>query len=71
MQYLVSFLFLQSCILAEEKRAGCFSLIVFLLSCDFKYYVYLSHGAVGRFAVCDFVTCWSFPVYYNQNISAL
>ena len=28
--------------------------------------MYLSHGAVGLFAVCDCVTCWSFPLYYNQ-----
>ena len=35
MQYLVSLLFFESDILAEEKRAGCFSLIVFLLSCGY------------------------------------
>ena len=42
MQYLVSLLFLQSSILAEEERAGCFSLIVFLLSCGCVWY----HGLV-------------------------
>ena len=42
MQYLVFFLFLQSSILAEEERAGCFSIIGFLLSCGRKCYVSLS-----------------------------
>ena len=32
MQYLVSFLVLHY--LAEEERAGCFTFIVFLMSCD-------------------------------------
>ena len=38
MQYFVSFLFLQSYILAEEERTGCLSLIAFLLSCGSKCY---------------------------------
>ena len=35
----------------QESRAGCFALIVFLMSCDCKYSV--AHGAVGWSAVCD------------------
>ena len=34
-----------------EERAGCFTLIVFLMYCD--CYVALPHGVVGWSAVCD------------------
>ena len=36
-----------------EGRACCFTLIVFLLSYDFKCSVALSHGAVGWSAIFD------------------
>ena len=48
-QYLVSFLVLQSlCWGGEgcEERAGCFALIVFLMSYGFKCSLYLPRGAV-------------------------
>ena len=38
---------------AEEKRAGCFALIFFLMSGDCKCSVTLPHGAVDLSAVCD------------------
>ena len=37
----------------EERAAGCFTLFVFLVSCDCYYTVALPHGAVGWSAVCD------------------
>ena len=36
----------------ERERAGCFTLFVFLVSCDCLCYVALPHGAVGWSAVC-------------------
>ena len=35
------------------SEPGCFTLIVFLMSCDCKCSVALPHGAVGWSAVCD------------------
>ena len=35
-----------ACIL-ERERAGCFTLIFFLMSCDCYCYVALPHGAIG------------------------
>ena len=40
-------------ILMGEKRAVCFALIVFLMSCDSLCSVALSHGVMGWSAVCD------------------
>ena len=37
----------------EEERAGCFDLMIFLMSCDCKCSVALPHGVVGWSAVCD------------------
>ena len=37
----------------ERDRAGCFTLIVFLMSCGCKCSVALPLGAVGWSAVCD------------------
>ena len=34
-------------------RAGCFTLIVFLMSCACKCYVTFANGAIGWSAVCD------------------
>ena len=38
-------------LLYAEERAGCFTLFVFLVSCDCC--VALSHNAMGLSAVCD------------------
>ena len=46
-QHFVSFLVLQS------ERAGCFTFIVLLLSCDKKCSLALPNGAVGRSVVCN------------------
>ena len=40
-----------SAIILMGKRAGCFVLFVFLVSCD--YCVALPHDAMGLSAVCD------------------
>ena len=36
-----------------EERAGCFTLTVFLMSCDGRCSVGLPRGAVGWSTVCD------------------
>ena len=71
-QYFVSLLFLQSSILAEEKRAGflsvlCLPVVLWLctvpwvgLQCVIVMYMYF----LVRF------TFWSFHLYFNQNRSA-
>ena len=46
-QYFVSSPVLQS------ARAGCFTLIVFMVSCECKCSVTFLHGAVSWTAVCD------------------
>ena len=38
-----------------EERAGCFTLTIFLVSCDSQCLVAISPGAVGWSAVCDCV----------------
>ena len=50
-QYFVSFLFCNH--LDGEEKAGCFTLTVFLVTCDSQCFVALPHGAVGSSAVCD------------------
>ena len=39
--------------LTRKKEPGCFTFIVFLMSCYCKCPVALPHGAVGWSAVCD------------------
>ena len=39
--------------LDEEEKAGCFALTAFLMSCDSRCSVALSHGAMGWSAICD------------------
>ena len=56
MQYLVSFLVLQS------ERDGCFTLIVFLMYCDCYCSVGLLHCVVGWSAVCDCVISLSYSL---------
>ena len=48
----------------QESRAGCFALIVFLMSCDCKCSVALPHGAVGWSAVCDCGISWSYALTF-------
>ena len=52
---LLSVLSSSAIILMAEDRAGCSTCIVFLMSCDFKGYVALPHGATGWCTVCDCV----------------
>ena len=40
-------------VLLRKKKAGCFSIIVFLLSCDCLCSVSFLCGAIGWSAVCD------------------
>ena len=49
LQYLVAFVFFNHP--AGEERAGCYTLIVFLLSCDCQCSVSLSHSDMGWSAV--------------------
>ena len=42
----------------EENSSGCFTLIVFLTSCDCLRSVALSHGTLGWSAVCDCGISW-------------
>ena len=51
LQYLVSFLVCNH--LDGKESTSCFTLIVFLVSCDCKCSVALPHGAGDSFAVCD------------------
>ena len=48
--YSLSFLFCNH--LDWEESAGCFTLIIFLVSWDFWYSVVLPRGALGWTAVC-------------------
>ena len=43
----------------EEDRAGCFALIVSLLSCGCQCSMSFSRGAVGWFVVCNCGISWS------------
>ena len=61
MQCLVFFLVCNH--LAGEGRAGCFTLIVFLLPCGCWCSVSLPHIAEGRFAVCDCGITWSYSLF--------
>ena len=47
-------------LLAAEERAGCFTLIVFLMSCDCSCSVSLPHNAVGWAVVYDCDVLWSY-----------
>ena len=50
MHYLIV---VSSCDHLEGERAGCFTLIVFLMSCDCWYSVVLLPNAVGWYAVSN------------------
>ena len=45
--------FVSFLVLGKRERAGCFTLFVFLVSCECYCSVALPHGAVGWSAVCD------------------
>ena len=49
-------------IISLGKRVGCFTIIVFLMSCSCKCSVSLPCGAVGRPTVCDCVISWSYSL---------
>ena len=53
MQYVVSILVCNH--LSENKRAGCFNSIVFLLLCGCQCFRYLTGGAVNWFGVSECV----------------
>ena len=38
---------------AEEKKVGCFAIIVLHMQCYYKCSVAIPHDTVGWFAVCD------------------
>ena len=63
MKCLVPILVLQSSrgrIEREREKAGCFTLIVFLLSCDYSCSLALPHDAVGWSAVYECGIFWSY-----------
>ena len=67
LQYLVSFLVLQTS-LDEEERAVCFTLIVFLISCDYWCSVSLPRGVTGLSEVCYCSISWSSCfVHFTQS----
>ena len=51
--------------LAEEERAGCFILIVFLLSCGCLRSVSLPRGAVGKSVIYDWGLSWSYSLSFR------
>ena len=57
------------CIHLEEERAGCFTLIVFLMFCDCWYSVVLLPNAVGWYAVSNCAISRSYSFTYCDSIS--
>ena len=47
-----------------EERAGCFTLFVFLVSCDCYCSVALPHGDVGWSALCDCGISYSYSLAF-------
>ena len=64
MQYLVSFH------LDVEKRAGYFTLIVFLVSCDCWCSVALPHVGMGLSVVCDCCISCSCPLIVSNGLGS-
>ena len=50
--------------LAGEERAGCFTLIVSLMSCGCLCSLSLPHGAVGWSAVCACGISWPYSLIF-------
>ena len=55
-------------LLDEEERAGCSTIIVFLVSWNCDCCVTLSHGAVDRSAVCDCGICISYSTHAHLHV---
>ena len=56
-------------LLEEEKKAGCFAIIILQMYCYYKCSVVLPHGAMGWSAVCDLL--WYFRIiltFQNDKI---
>ena len=49
---------------AEKERAGCFILIVFLLSCGCYFSVSLPYSVLGLSSVCDCGISWSYSLTF-------
>ena len=65
MQYCVSFLVVLIILMEkrERERAGCFTLIVFLMSCSAT----LPHGAMVLYTMCDSGISWSYSLTFSTN----
>ena len=57
-QHSVSFLVLQYTLLRKRERAGCFTLVLYLLSCG-CWFSSLPHGGVGWSVVCGISSSYS------------
>ena len=55
-------------ILMEKRDFGCFSLFVFLVSCDLYLSVVLSHGVVDWYAVCDCSISRSYSLAFYKGL---
>ena len=64
MQYSVSFLILNH--LAEEERAGCFTLIVLLLLCGRYCYISFPQDGMYWFVVAGCGICWSCSLTFEM-----
>ena len=47
-----------------EERAGCITLVVFLMSCGYWCSVALLGGDMGWSAVCDYGISWSYSLAF-------
>ena len=52
----------------EEKKAGCFAVIVLQMSCHCKCSVALPHGAMGWSAVCDYGISCSYSLTFRCKL---
>ena len=65
---------LKMVLLTNSKRediAGCFTLMLFFLTCGCPRYVFLPHGVIGWSAVCDCGTFWSYSLALRPTIRPL
>ena len=53
-----------------EERAGCFTVIVFLMSSECECSVALPHNAIGWSVVCDYVNNWSCSLFDQEIFKA-